>query len=66
LIRMKDGTTYRALVTGDSEFSSDRNMIDIYLGQTYDSEDWIPADPPRSVYIIGSEIKVIEIVQRPS
>jgi hypothetical protein len=66
LIQMKDGTSYRALVTEDSEFSSDRNMIDIYLGQTYDGEDWTPANPPRSVYIIGSEIKVIEIVQRPS
>jgi hypothetical protein len=66
LIRMKDGSIYRALVTEDSEFSSDRNMVDIFVGQTYEGDNWTPANPPKSVYIIGSEIQAIEIVQRPT
>lgn len=61
MVILKDKTIYRALVTEDSRLSSDQDRIDLYLGQTFEGEDWIPSSPQRAVYIRGSEIQSIEI-----
>lgn len=66
IVMLKDGTIYRAMVTRDSRFASKGDDPDIYLGQTYSGNRWRPAKPPRGVYVRGSEIQSIEIIQRPN
>jgi Family of unknown function (DUF6338) len=61
MVILKDKTIYRALVTEDSLLSSDQDKIDLYLGQTFEGEGWIPSSPQKAVYIRGSEIQSIEI-----
>jgi Family of unknown function (DUF6338) len=61
MVILKDKTIYRALVTEDSQLSSDQDKIDLYLGQTFEGDDWTPSSPQRAVYIRGSEIQSIEI-----
>ena len=61
MVILKDKTLYRALVTEDSLLSSDQDRIDLYLGQTFEGENWVPSKPQRAVYIRGSEIQSIEI-----
>lgn len=61
MIVLDDGTIYRALVTEDSDFSSDPTRIDLHLGQVFQGEDWSPVSPQRSVYIPGDRIRSIEI-----
>jgi hypothetical protein len=61
MVILKDKTIYRALVTEDSHLSSDQDKIDLYLGQTFQGDDWIPSLPQRAVYIRGTEIQSIEI-----
>jgi hypothetical protein len=61
MVILKDKTIYRALVTEDSQLSSDQDKIDLYLGQTFLGEEWVPSNPQRAVYIRGSEIQSIEI-----
>jgi hypothetical protein len=65
MVILKDKTIYRALVTEDSQFSSDQDKIDLYLGQTFEGEEWTPSSPQRAVYIRGSEIQSIEIWKFP-
>lgn len=61
MVILRDKTIYRALVTEDSHLSSDQDRIDLYLGQTFEGDDWTPSMPQRAVYIRGSEIQSIEI-----
>jgi hypothetical protein len=61
LITLKDGTVFKTAVTDDSRFGSSGDSPDIYLGQTYRGKKWKPFDPPRGVYIRGSEIRTIEV-----
>jgi hypothetical protein len=65
LVKLKDGTIYRTMVTHDSRFGSRGDSPDIYLGQTYSGKKWKPFTPIRGVYVRGSEIQAIEIIRRP-
>lgn len=65
IVTLKDGAFFNAMVTHDSRFSSSPVSPDIYLGQTYSSVDWTPANPQRGVYIAGDEIRSIEIISAP-
>lgn len=65
IVVMKDGRVYNTMVTQDSKFSSNPQGNDLYLGQTFSVETWAPSNPRRGVYIRGSEIQSIEIIERP-
>jgi len=62
IVVLKVGTRYNGLIPDDSRFSSNPEKCDLYLGQTYSLNDWIPSNPRRGVYISGSEICSIEII----
>ena len=65
IIVMKDGRVYNTMVTADSKFSSNPQGNDLYLGQTFSVGNWTPSNPRRGVYIRGSEVASIEIIERP-
>ena len=65
ILLLKDGKVYNAMVTSDSRFGSDPENPDLFLGQTFHSENWTPYIPARGVYIRGSELSSIEIIRRP-
>jgi hypothetical protein len=64
IVTLKDGTMFHSMVTEDSRFSSNAGSTDIYLGQVYSVPDWEPANPRRSVYISGDEIRSIEVINQ--